>query len=211
MNRKIGAVSSIVNICAVTAFAVCMPFQFLFGDYLSSVLIALSFVPLIGALAERGKPESKTAGYIAMSFAGMYAVVIILVYFAQMTTVRLDSLSEQAASLLDYSKFGLFFNYDLLGYCFMALSTFFAGLTVRVDTKMDKALKWLLLIHGIFAVGCFILPMTGAFSADTAGAEWIGTAILEFWCVYFIPVGILSLIHFKRACPPCILPLTREA
>jgi len=30
------------------------------------------------------------------------------------------------------------------------------------------------------------------------GGTWIGTAILEFWCVYFAPIGILSIIHFMR-------------
>jgi hypothetical protein len=133
-----------------------------------------------------------------MIFAGMYAVVILLVYFAQVTTVHLESLTGQAETLLDYRKFGLFFNYDLLGYCFMALSTFFAGLTINVKTKSDKALKWLLLIHGIFAISCFIMPILGVFSSDMQGADWIGTAVLEFWCVYFIPIGILSYLHFKR-------------
>jgi hypothetical protein len=198
MNRKIGMVSSIINVCAVTAFALCMLFGFLFGSYLSSIMIAFSFVPLICAFATYGESNTKVAGYTAMIFAGMYAVVILLVYFAQMTTVRLESLTEQADTLINYQKFGLFFNYDLLGYCFMALSTFFAGLTVDVKTKSDKALKWLLLIHGIFAVSCFVIPILGVFSSDMQGADWIGTAVLEFWCVYFIPIGILACLHFKR-------------
>lgn len=199
MNRKLGIVSAILNICAVAAFAVCMPLGSLFGDYLSSMLIAFSFVPLICAFAAYGKPETKALGYAAMAFAAMYAVVTLLVYFTQVTTVRLESLTEQAAALIDYETFGLFFNYDLLGYCLMALSTFFIGLTIEASTKSDRALKWLLLLHGIFAVSCFIMPMLGVFSSDMQGAEWIGTAVLEFWCVYFIPVGVLSFVYFKKA------------
>jgi hypothetical protein len=198
MNREIGMVSSVANVCAVAAFAVCMPLGFLFGDYFASMFIAFSFVPLICTFAAYGKPEAKTAGYAAMIFAGLYAAVILLVYFAQVTTVRLESLSGQATALIDFQSFGLFFNDDLLGYCFMALSTFFAGLVVDVKTRADKVLKWLLLIHGIFAVGSFVMPMLGIFNSNTQGADRIGTGLLEFWCVYFIPVGILSFIHFKR-------------
>jgi hypothetical protein len=31
------------------------------------------------------------------------------------------------------------------------------------------------------------------------GADWIGTAVLEFWCAFFLPIGILSLRYFRRA------------
>ena len=58
----------------------------------------------------------------------IYAVMILLVYFAQTTAVRLGSLDEQAMKILDYSRGGLYFSYDLLGYGMMALSTFLWGL-----------------------------------------------------------------------------------
>ena len=199
MNRKIGTVSSIVNICAVAGFALCMLFNFLFGDYLTSMFIAFSFVPMICAFTAQGKAESKAFGNAAMVFAGMYGTVILLVYFTQVSTVRLESLNDQAKSLIDYTAFGLFFNYDQLGYCLMALSTFFAGMTINARTKSDRALKRLLMIHGVFAVSCFIMPMLGIFNRDMQGAEWIGTAILLFWCVYFIPVGVLSFNYFRNS------------
>ena len=210
MNRRIGMISSICNVCAVTGFALCLLFGFLFGNYVASMFIAFSFVPMICALTvaggcekratenATGGCEKKAAGNTAMVFAGMYAVVILIVYFTQVTTVRLETLNEQAVSLIDYTTFGLFFNLDLLGYCLMAISTFFAGLTIRTKTKSDKALKVLLLVHGIFAISCFIIPMLGVFSDDMQGADFIGTAILLFWCAYFIPVGILSFLYFRK-------------
>lgn len=39
--------------------------------------------------------------------------------------------SAAGGQIIDYQKIGLFFSYDLLGYGFMALSTFFAGLTMK--------------------------------------------------------------------------------
>lgn len=87
------------------------------------------------------------------------------------------------------------FNYDLLGYGLMSLATFFAGLTIKPRTKADKWLKCLLMIHGVFFISCLVMSMFGVFRADSPA--WIGVAVLEFWCLYFCPVGILSFMHFS--------------
>jgi hypothetical protein len=142
--------------------------------------------------------EKKAPGLTAVAFASVYAVLIGLVYFAQLTTVHLSVLDEQAASLLDYSNFGLLFNYDLLGYAFMALSTFFIGLTIAPENRADKWLSGLLLAHGVFALPCLIMPMLGIFKPGMEGGSIIGTLVLEFWCVYFLPIGALSYHYFKK-------------
>lgn len=198
MNKKIGMYSAIINSCSVIAFALCMIISSDFGSYFVCMFIAFSFAPMMCAFCFYSTQENKVAGYTSMVFSGIYAVMILLVYFAQVTTVRLDGLNEQAMQIIDYTKFGLFFSYDLLGYGLMAFSTFFAGLTISPKTKSDKWLKWLLIIHGVFFISCLIMPMLGLFSPDMEGADWIGTVVLEFWCVYFIPVGILSFLHFKN-------------
>ena len=169
-----------------------------FGSYLVCMFIAFSFVPMMCAFNQYSSQDKKVAGYTSMVFAGVYAVMILLVYFAQVTAVRNDGLNEQALQIMDYQKFGLFFSYDLLGYGLMALSTFFAGLTIELKTKSDKWLKRLLIIHGVFFICCLIMPILGLFSPDLQGADWIGMAVLMVWCVYFTPVGILSFLHFKN-------------
>ena len=79
----------------------------------------------------------------------------------------------------------------------MALSTFFTGLTIEAKLKADKVLKWLMLMHGIFFLVCLIMPITVVLrqTAD-ADAGKGGVIALECWCAYFIPVGVLSYIHF---------------
>lgn len=196
MNRKIGMYSSAVNLIAVICFAMSMLLGSNHGSYFSSMFIAFSFVPMMCAYAYFAEEKRKLAGYVSMIFAAMYATIILLVYFAQLTTVRLDDLTQQAALLLDFQRFGLLFNYDLLGYALMALSTFFAGLTVHSYTKADKWLKYLLLIHGVFFISCLIFPMLGLFREETPA--WGGTAVLEFWCLYFCPVSILSFQRFSK-------------
>ena len=62
--------------------------------------------------------------------------------------------------MIDYSKLGsLFFNYDLLGYGFMALSTFFLAFIVDTTNNKNKILQRLLQVHGIFFPSCFIVPI----------------------------------------------------
>jgi len=199
LNRKTGMYSSMVNLVSVLAFAVCMPFGCLAGSYFSSMFIAFSFVPMMCAYAFFAEDSRKLAGYIAAAFAAMYAAIISVVYFTQLTTVRLEDLSQQAQRLLDFQQSGLFFNYDLLGYALMACATFFAGLTVRGRTGPDRWLKWLLMIHGLFFISCLLLPMLGLFRPDSP--SWMGVAALEFWCLYFCPVSLLSFWHFSNAAP----------
>lgn len=47
MNKKIGMYASIINVCAVIAFAFCMLIGNDFGSYLVCMFIAFSFVPMI--------------------------------------------------------------------------------------------------------------------------------------------------------------------
>lgn len=187
---------SIINLISVIGFAISMLIGFNMGSYFSSMFIAFSFVPMMCAYAHFSEKSRKLAGYIGMTFSAMYAAIILLVYFAQITTVRMDSLTRQATTILDFQQFGLLFNYDMLGYALMALATFFSGLTVSADLKTDKWLKYLLMIHGIFFVSCLIFPMLGLFKADSP--SWIGVVALEFWCLYFSPISVLSFLHFSK-------------
>jgi hypothetical protein len=196
MNKKIGMYSSGVNFIAVICFAVSMLFGFDFGSYFFSMFIAFSFVAMICGYAHFAEKDVKLAGFVSVAFSIIYATIILFVYFAQLTTVRLNDLTHQAAALLDFQQCGLLFNYDLLGYGVMSLAALFAGLTIKSQTKADKWLKYLLMVHGVFFISCLIVPMLGVFKADQP--TWIGIAVLEFWCLYFCPVSILSFLHFSN-------------
>lgn len=196
MNKKISLYGSAVNFTAVICFALSMLFTFHYGSYFSSMFIAFSFVPMMCGYAYFSEKKAKLAGYISVTFAAIYAAIILLVYFAQLTTVRLNDLTQQATVLLDFQQCGLLFNYDLLGYAVMSLAAFFAGLTVEPRTKTDRWLKYLLMVHGVFFISCLIVPMFGVFKADSP--TWIGVAVLEFWCLYFCPISILSFLHFSN-------------
>lgn len=198
LNRKLGMIGSFINAISVILFAVCMLIPFDFGSYFVCIFLAIGFIMMIAAFDAECTETTSVAGKIASIFAGIYAVLILIVYFTQCTTVINEELSSQASKILNFKYMGFLFNLDLLGYGIMALSTFFIGLTINAQNKKDKLLKILLQIHGVFFIGCLIMPMTGVFS-DSDGTTSLGGVIaLEFWCLYFLPIGILSFLHFKN-------------
>lgn len=199
MNRMIPRIGSVIVTVAVVLFAVCLGADLPFGSYFVCMFLPIGYIMMAAGLHYESYENRRVAANTGMAFAVVYAVLIFLVYFAQTTSVRLGGLSEQAQGILDFQRGGLMFNYDLLGYGMMALSTFFMGLSVHADSKADKWMKALMMIHGVFFFGCFIMPMTGVFIGMSDGQTNIGgTVALVAWCAYFLPIGILAYRHFGK-------------
>ena len=199
MNRMIARIGAAIVTVTVFLFARCLIVDFRFGSYLVCMFLPVGYLMTAAGFQHEASENRRVAANVGVVIGAIYATLILLVYYAQTTSVRLEALSEQAARVLDYRKGGLLFNYDLLGYGMMALSTFFLGLSMEPDGKADKWLRALLLIHGVFFLSCFILPMTGMFTdmANSDGGSG-GTVALIFWCAYFLPVGVLSFLHFRK-------------
>ena len=199
LNRTIPKAGAAIVTVTVFLFAVFLIVDFSMGSYFVCLILPIGFTMMTAGLHSECESDRKVAANIGLAFAAVYCVLIMLVYFAQLTTVKNEQLTEQAAKLIDFGRLGLIFNYDLLGYGIMALSTFFTGLSMKAGNKTDKGLKALLMIHGVFFLSCIFMPMTGMFSRMPSGGNGIGGRLaLVAWCVYFLPVGILSLVHFKK-------------
>ncbi len=199
MNRIIPKIGAAIVTITVFLFAVFMIVNFSIGSYIVCMFLPIGYIMMITGFHHESTEEFQVSANLGMVFSVIYAVLIFLVYFAQTTTVRLEEMSEQAVKILDYQRGGLLFNYDLLGYGMMALSTFFIGLSIKSDSKADKWMKYLMMIHGIFFIGCFIMPMTGVFTNMATGENSNGgTIALLFWCAYFLPIGVLSFRHFGK-------------
>lgn len=199
MNNLLPKIGSAIVTASVFLFALCLIVDYTFGSYLVCMFLPIGYIMMAAGFQNECIDERRVSANIGLIFSAIYAVLVFLVYFAQTTSVRQEELTEQAVRLLDYKRGGLFFNYDLLGYGMMALSTFFVGLSVKSDNTADKWLKYLLMIHGIFVIGCFIMPMTGAFSSMANGENGkAGTIALLIWCAYFLPIGVLGYRHFTN-------------
>lgn len=194
MNRLIPRIGAGIVCVTVALFALCMLIGFDFGSYFVCMLLPIGYIMLAAGFAHECDSSRKVASNVGMVLAAVYAVLVLLVYFAQNTSVRLDDLGEQALGMLDFKRGGLMFSYDLLGYGMMALSTFFIGLGISPKNRADRWLKGLMTVHGVFFLSCFILPMTGLLGGSSDGIG--GVVALELWCAYFLPIGVLSFLHF---------------
>ena len=200
LNKIISKVGSSIVTVTVFLFALLLMINFPTGYFFVCLILPIGFIMMTAGIQNECEGDRKVAANIGLILAAVYATFIMLVYFAQLTTVKNEQLNEQAASLLVFGKFGLIFNYDLLGYGVMALSTFFTGLSMKPKNKTDKWLRALMLIHGVFYFSCTFMPMTGMFAKMSSGGDGIGGRLaLVVWCVYFLPIGILSFIHFTKA------------
>ena len=199
LNKIISKVGSSIVTVTVFLFALFLMINFPTGYFFVCLILPIGFIMMTAGIQNECEGDRKVAANIGLILAAVYATFIMLVYFAQLTTVKNELLNEQAANLLVFGKFGLIFNYDLLGYGVMALSTFFTGLSMKPKNKADKWLRALMLIHGVFYFSCTFMPMTGMFAKMSSGGDSIGGRLaLVVWCVYFLPIGILSFIHFTK-------------
>ena len=201
MNRQLSRIGAAIVAVTVFLFALFLIVDFLFGSYLVCMFLPIGTVMMTAGFQHESREEKRVAANIGLALSAVYAVLILLVYYAQTTTVRLEALSDQAECVLDYRRGGLLFNYDLLGYGMMALSTFFTGLSMDVETRADKWLKALMMIHGVFFISCFFMPMTGMFVGLSGSGGNGGTYALVAWCAYFFPIGVLAFKHFGKENP----------
>ncbi len=199
LNKMIPKAGSAIVTVTVFLFALFLIINYPMGYYFVCLILPLGFIMMTAGLHNECENDRKVAANIGMVLTAVYCVLIMVVYFTQLTTVNNEHLNEQAANLLTFGKFGLIFNYDLLGYGIMALSTFSTGLSMKAKNKADKWLKALMMIHGVFYFSCTFMPMTGMFSKMSSDGDGLGGRLaLVAWCVYFLPVGILSFLHFRK-------------
>ena len=199
LNKLLSKVGSAIVTVTVFLFALFLIIDFSMGSFFVCLILPVGFIMMTAGLHNESEDDRKVAANIGLILAAVYSTFIMFVYFTQLTTVKNEQLSEQAAKLLDMGKFGLIFNFDLLGYGLMALSTFFTGLSMKPKNKTDKWLKAMLMIHGVFYFSCTFMPITGMFARMSSGGNGIGGRLaLVVWCVYFLPIGILSFIHFRE-------------
>jgi isoprenylcysteine carboxyl methyltransferase (ICMT) family protein YpbQ len=198
-NTTIGKLGAAVTGITVALFAVSMLVGLITGlntEYISifvSLCIAIGYLLFIAGVVSINTDKQKSAaGLAGIAFGVVYAVLIFIVYYAELTTVRMNgTLGAETLSIISYQHLGsLFFNYNLLGYGFMGLSTFFIGFIVKPKSKGDRALRSLLWIHGVFFLTCLIMPMLNVFTTDTPTV--VGTAVLLVWCAYFLPICVLG-------------------
>lgn len=204
MNKIIGFLASWAAAVTTALFAAFMLFgSGRTGEMLSfavCTLLSWSFVILACAFYIAAAPDRKIFGLSGLSFAIIYAVLINIVYYSQLTVVRLNLLSEPVLAAVRFQPGSLFFAFDLLGYGLMALSTLLLAFSLSTLTPSGIWLKRLFIFHGFFAAPSIIFPLL-RISLSTTPNNGLspGTIALLAWCAIFIPIMLVSARYFKDA------------
>ena len=143
MNRIIPKIGAAIVTLTVFLFAVFILTDFAGGQYLVCSFLPLGYIMLSAGFHHESDVDRRVSANIGMIIAAVYAVFVLLVYFSQLTYVRLENLTEQAESILLFLPGSLMFCYDLLGYGMMSLSTFFIGLSMKPQKNTTSGLDTL--------------------------------------------------------------------
>lgn len=116
-----------------------------------SLLLASAFVVLMVSVHQAAAPEARIWTHIAIVFAVMYAVLVSLVYYVQLTYVgpHLAAGMAEEVSVFLFEPFDSFlYAVDILGYTFMSVSTLFAA-NASPGQGIARWARWSLRANGL--------------------------------------------------------------
>jgi hypothetical protein len=128
-----------------------------------SILLGSSFLLLLVSLHEVTAPDRRVWSRAALAFGTVYAVLISMTYFVQLTFVGPRIAEGRVAGIEPFlfAPFDSFFySVDLLGYSFMSLAMLFAA-QVLTGHGLERVGRWCFLATGMlvpFLVGQLYLP-----------------------------------------------------
>ncbi len=183
--------------------------RFIPGDYLwllPGILLVPVFVVLTASIHAYASEPRKIYSRIALSFALVYAVVILTDYFVQLAVVvpSLQAGETDGLSLFtQYNPHGLFISLESLGYFAMSAAFLFAA-PVFGGGRAERAIRGLLVLGFVFAVAAFV--GLGLVGHDLVAFEVMVLTIN--WSVLIASGVLLSVLFRRRA--PVQTPSTRD-
>jgi len=164
-------------------------------SYASSMGISMCFLVLVVA-NESLSLHTKVWARLATAFGIVYCTLVCIVYYTQLSFVRLGSPSQEALDLVSYQHTGsAFFSINILGYFFMSLSVLCLGLSI----SNNKILTRLLVAMGIWGGTCISVPLLPFFyQDDNSSSDAYGVASLALWSILFLPLMILLAQHYQQ-------------
>lgn len=161
-----------------------------------ATLLAPTFVVLMACIHYYAPNNRKVFSLIGLSFAIIYAAVIITDYFIQWTVVLPSILMGEAAGLYlftQYNHHGLFVALEAMAYLMMNTSLLFVA-AVFSGGRLELALRWLFIITFVLAILSF--AFTSLLGYEIVVFE---ITVIALNCIVLIVSGILLSILFRRA------------
>lgn len=154
-----------------------------------SLLMAPPFVTLMVGLHQIAPGSKKIFSQIGVVFAVIYAVLISMNYFVQLTVVapRLAAGNTKDVSVFLFVPYNSFpYAVDLLGYSYMSLATFCSAF-IFSGTGRENLARWFMIANGL------LLPFL-AFQTYFPILIWPAS----LWAITFPGTTILLATIFRR-------------
>jgi hypothetical protein len=167
--------------------------------YIASFFIAASVVVMMACFYNGMREQFKIYGLLALVASIIYAPLCMATYFLQVSVVALNplNLAGDVLKAIAFEPGSLTFALDMLGYGFLCLSTLAAGFAL-VEPR-DKILRALCFFHGALAIPTLAAPIiSGIFRSTSGQPNDIGSYVLLFWCIVFVPIGLLFMRYFRE-------------
>jgi hypothetical protein len=116
-----------------------------------SILLGSAFLVLMASIHEAADRERRVWSHAALAFATIYAALISIVYFVQLTLIapRLAGGDAHGLEPFLFVPFRSFlYAVDILGYTFMSIATLFAA-RVFVGGGRERVARWALTANGL--------------------------------------------------------------
>lgn len=159
------------------------------------ILLAPTFVVLMACIHGRAADGKKVFSRIALAFALLYAAVILIDYFLQLTVVVPSLQAGESAGLslfTQYNPHGIFIVFEALGYLLMTVAFLFAA-PVFEGGRAERAVRWLFVASFVLAVVAFVALAVAA--QDIVAFEV--TILTINWIVLIVSGAVLSLVYWR--------------
>jgi hypothetical protein len=116
-----------------------------------SLILGSSFLILMVSVHQAAPPERKVWSHVAVVFATIYAALISINYYVQLTWVgpRLARGKIEGMEAFLFTPFDSFlYAVDILGYSFMSLATFFVAKALTGD-GLERIARFFLVANGL--------------------------------------------------------------
>ena len=160
--------------------------------------MVLLFLPLVVCLHCTAAVEKKAFSQIALSFATIAVAALVVDYLIQLTVMLPSLVKGETAGLSLFSQYnphGIFIALENLGYLLMGVS--FLCLVPVFDRRgrLARAIRLLLLICGLLAVGAFLLLVL-LYGYDLEYRYEVAAIVIDW--VALIVGGVLLARFFRR-------------
>jgi hypothetical protein len=163
-----------------------------------AILMASMFLVLMSCIHNYAAASHKLYSQVGLCFAVISAAVLSIDYYTQLTVMQPSLLKGELEGLVlisQYNPHGVFIALEELGYLTMSLAFLFMGLVFMGASKLERSIRWLLIISSVLAFATYVV-MSLIYGKDLEYRFEV--AIISINWTTLIVASVLLSILFRR-------------